>query len=128
MIKYDNKLVSTMNTQQARTLWIQALRSGKYKQGQLVLHNLSNDSYCCLGVACALFAEQLNLTTTHTEYCVKYDRYSSYLPDAVAELLQLRDQYGSSKKNSTSLVLLNDINKYSFDQIADELETGRYWA
>ena len=31
--------------------WIKALKSGKYKQGRLTLHNKKNDSYCCLGVA-----------------------------------------------------------------------------
>ena len=117
-----------MNTQQAREIWIQALRSGKYKQGRLVLHNVLNDSYCCLGVACALFAEQLNLTTTHTEFSISYNDYLSLAPDDVVELLQLVDRSGSNKKNSNSLAALNDSGKYSFDQIADELETGRYWA
>lgn len=34
--------------------WIAALRSGEYKQGTVHLYNESNDSYCCLGVACFL--------------------------------------------------------------------------
>ena len=32
--------------------WVEALRSGQYKQGKLRLYDSSTDSYCCLGVAC----------------------------------------------------------------------------
>jgi len=35
-------------------LWIKALRSGKYKQGQNVLLDEKN-RYCCLGVLCDLY-------------------------------------------------------------------------
>ena len=31
--------------------WINALRSGKYKQGQSDLYNENKDTFCCLGVA-----------------------------------------------------------------------------
>lgn len=34
------------------TKWVEALRSGKYRQGKGRLKN--NDSYCCLGVACEI--------------------------------------------------------------------------
>lgn len=34
-----------------RTDWINALRSGEYKQGKSCLYSQRNDSYCCLGVA-----------------------------------------------------------------------------
>jgi len=39
---------------QIAKLWIKALRSGKYKQGQTVLRN-EKDEYCCLGVLCDLY-------------------------------------------------------------------------
>ena len=35
---------------EAQERWLQALESGKYKQGTGVLRN--NDKFCCLGVAC----------------------------------------------------------------------------
>ena len=38
-----------------RDQWIAALRSGEYKQGNGVLHQVSKDgaeSFCCLGVLC----------------------------------------------------------------------------
>ena len=34
--------------------WVQALRSGQYKQGQAALHP-APESYCCLGVLCDLY-------------------------------------------------------------------------
>jgi hypothetical protein len=34
--------------------WIDALRSGKYKQVKSTLRDMKDDSYCCLGVACLL--------------------------------------------------------------------------
>lgn len=34
--------------------WISALKSGDYKQGNQVLYNSENDTYCCLGVGCEL--------------------------------------------------------------------------
>lgn len=30
--------------------WVEALRSGKYKQGKGCLHDEVHDTYCCLGV------------------------------------------------------------------------------
>src|SRR6186997_2457667 len=34
--------------------WVDALMSGDYKQGQMFLYDPSNDSFCCLGVACVV--------------------------------------------------------------------------
>lgn len=39
---------------QLKAKWVEALRSGEFKQGQGRLHNTENDSYCCLGVLCKL--------------------------------------------------------------------------
>ena len=32
--------------------WLAALRSGKYKQGKIMLYDRNNDTYCCLGILC----------------------------------------------------------------------------
>jgi len=37
--------------------WIKALRSGKYKQGKMVLHSTDN-KFCCLGVLCDLYVKE----------------------------------------------------------------------
>lgn len=43
--------------EQARALWVSALRSGEYKQVTGTLHSIPNDAYCCLGVACETFSK-----------------------------------------------------------------------
>ncbi len=37
------------------TKWVKALRSGKYKQGYLKLHDNKTGGYCCLGVLCKMY-------------------------------------------------------------------------
>jgi hypothetical protein len=41
--------------------WLEALRSGKFKQGISRLHNLGSDKYCCLGVACRIMHPKIKL-------------------------------------------------------------------
>lgn len=33
-----------------KTAWVQALRSGRYRQGAGALHDYTNNTFCCLGV------------------------------------------------------------------------------
>lgn len=37
-------------TQEVKDNWLEALKSGKFKQGFVTLHNAINDTYCCIGV------------------------------------------------------------------------------
>jgi hypothetical protein len=39
------------NKAELKRVWLEALRSGKYKQTRGTLHNLNNGGFCCLGVA-----------------------------------------------------------------------------
>jgi hypothetical protein len=54
-----------------KKLWVEALRSGKYKQGRGKLRNESNE-FCCLGVLCNLHAQEhpdiAAAQTSQTEY------------------------------------------------------------
>ena len=45
--------------EEARQRWIEALESGKYPQTKDHLHD--DMGYCCLGVACDLFAKELGI-------------------------------------------------------------------
>lgn len=45
---------------EAKQLWIDALRSGKYKQGKGCLMD-TNNAYCCLGVLVRVFEEYYGL-------------------------------------------------------------------
>lgn len=42
--------------QEVKKLWISALRSGEYEQGQKMLRN--GDKFCCLGVLCDLYQKE----------------------------------------------------------------------
>lgn len=91
-----------------REKWIQALRSGDYKQGRKQLSQF--DSYCCLGVACDLaIKEEIILSFSGSEGHLR-----SY--PKVQEWIGL-----GSPGTNYALAALND-DGFSFDQIADLLE------
>ena len=131
--------------------WVDALRSGKYKQGRNSLHIIeSGDSrFCCLGVACDLFSKThpevsrwepvsngLNNCGVH-RFVVNTERSNALLPPQVCEWLGLTQivkgdtlQYTIDNANVTylqdpltkNLVLLNDEGLCTFDEIADVIE------
>ena len=46
--------------QRVKQLWVDALRSGEYKQGRdaLKINDGQGERYCCLGVLCDLYAKE----------------------------------------------------------------------
>jgi hypothetical protein len=38
--------------------WVEALRSGEYKQAEGKLHDTKNDAFCCLGVLCKVMGAE----------------------------------------------------------------------
>lgn len=44
--------------QEIKRRWVEALRSGKYKQGQNCLHDSGDGSFCCLGVLTDLYIKE----------------------------------------------------------------------
>ena len=49
-----------------KTKWVEALRSGDYKQGEGLLYNDIGKTYCCLGVACKI---------SEPDYVPPYDEF-----------------------------------------------------
>ena len=92
-----------------QNMWIEALRSGKYKQGRLFLRR--EGKYCCLGVAADLLGSK--------------DLLRSDLTDEEMTQLGLFTPTGG-QKDRLSLAGLNDIG-HSFSDIAALLETGVYF-
>lgn len=111
--------------------WVEALRSGKYKQGTKFLNR--NGRFCCLGVLCELSGVCKEL---------KYDRYyyggyyyggnDGLLPRDVREWAGIKSAspivrytpssgYGGQLEQY-SLVTLNDELQLTFEQIADIIE------
>ena len=104
-------------------LWVNALRSNKYKQGIGFLCN--NNTYCCLGVACQLYnryhpKNKLKINI-NTKYKVKnYDQECVILPEKVRKWLKLRTSDGQFVNDQ--LTRLNDSGR-SFDTIANIIES-----
>lgn len=127
-----------------RKRWTDALRSGQYKQGREWL--CRNGNYCCLGVACEVFKEDVGLAVTSGEYkgsevapytYTEYNGGGGNLPVAVQNLLginglgqlppQAREDIAEwDKSYPLSLVSLNDELFYDFNKIADVID--KYFA
>lgn len=99
-----------------QTLWVEALRSGHYKQGTGLL--CKNGAYCCLGVAAELFATPETRRETRDDGAIRFDGAVSVAPHYVTEALDLITDTGSITSRCLSLASLNDEG-LTFDQIAD---------
>lgn len=101
--------------------WVQALRSGKYKQGRGCLKSVDSpdETYCCLGVLCVL-AKKAGVITLR-EY-----KNDLNLPEKVVKWSGLSTNNGSFelKTRKSSLVTLNDDRRKSFSEIADVIESN----
>lgn len=115
-----------MNNAEAKL--VAALRSGKYKQGQGCLQ--SGDRHCCLGVACAVYQEEVGDlvvgVSSHSyipdKPLIGYDGKMFVLPYKVQEWLGWSDDCGQLP-DDWSLPELNDSG-ITFEQIADRIEAG----
>ena len=90
--------------------WLQALESGKYNQTKEVLND-GKGGFCCLGVACDIFEEELGLIKQEDHITAEFEQknvisykskedYSFYAevpPNAVKEILNLRTNGGDVK-------------------------------
>lgn len=95
--------------------WVEALRSGKYKQGLGRLHNPDTNTYCCLGVLRDISG------------CKSNDLYETLYDQDV-----LRSGRGSIESLHIMLTSLNDSYQYcadnsildrlNFDEIADIIQ------
>lgn len=102
--------------------WVEAIRSGDYKQGRGQLAD-GEGKFCCLGVACDLYAkEHPDFPTTYAEM-VYYGAFEDYgeLPEEVQKWLGLRTTIGSYAIRRT-LAEDNDLGM-TFPEIADLIET-----
>jgi len=107
--------------QDIKDKWINALRSGEYKQGIGGLKY--RDAFCCLGVLCDLHAKETD--TRWVDYAEEgwlsdYLDNDGSLPDEVIEWagLKVQDPVICSHFIST----YNDKKGYSFDRLADLID------
>lgn len=99
-----------------QTQWIAALRSGSYAQGKT--HLSSPSGFCCLGVACEIFQQDLNLKVeAEVGSPTRFDDNISCAPRAIVNHLGLFGDLGEAGAGS-SLAHLNDDGE-TFTRIAD---------
>lgn len=107
--------------------WVEALRSGDYKQARSGLCSLDAQNevvgYCCLGVACEIYAKTHNdLLITNGGMMSRsrnYDKASGYLPEKVYNWLT--DDNKEHSINQVALAARNDAGR-PFLELADLIE------
>ena len=103
--------------------WVDALRSGTFKQGREKLRSNRN-RYCCLGVACELLPKKFNIKWVkekgETLYGLDLNKSEAEYYRLSPEIL---DYMGFDNFEETQLIRMNDEEKKSFAKIADFLET-----
>lgn len=105
-----------------RRLWVEALRSGEYKQGQGYLRS-HDDHYCCLGVLCDLAGANWRPTDyVGTPVFEAEIGCFSHAPHFVRHHVGLRDSLGEMFCRD-ALSSLNDRGA-SFSEIADLIESN----
>lgn len=112
--------------------WVEALKSGKYKQGtgQLVTQESEwNEEtmrfiptgvkrYCCLGVLCEVAVQEGVIPSFKEDDC--------YLPEVVQKWVGLKTPQGIFKDNredNSVSDVLNDREQKSFEEIAKVIES-----
>jgi hypothetical protein len=103
-------------TKEHRRLWVEALRSGKYRQAIGDLR--SDDGFCCLGVGCDISGLG---HWEDTRYITPDFRHEGTLETDVQEWLGLAGMEGEYWE--TSLARLNDNDKKTLAEIADIIES-----
>lgn len=110
-----------MNQAEARKVWVEALRSGEYKQGKRALR--TGDAYCCLGVACDLYRKHENgpdWGQPFDDWTYDFLGHGGDLPKRVRDWLGLRTPDGHH--GLASLANLNDRGE-TFEYIAYLIES-----
>lgn len=115
--------------QVVKALWVTALRSGDYKQGQGVLRSKLTETstasrFCCLGVLCELAVKanvipEAEYDGFYYNYGVTEDKHSAYPPRVVMNWAGLRNE--NPRYGTDTLAAMNDNGK-TFEQIADAIE------
>lgn len=116
-------------------IWTEALRSGKYEQCTSVLRSTDN-KFCCLGVLCELAVKESIIeppVLQEKDYYIYEGTSYGVLPIKVQEWAGMKNTNGwydvkkDSKGNTIEITALykhNDVDKMTFDQIADIIEAN----
>ena len=117
--------------EEIKNIWVKALRSGDYQQGEGMLVN--DGKFCCLGVLCDLHRHETDsaawktagdendtvLQYTPLDSAIASQREAGVLPPFVMKWSGVRTPQGTI--NNGSLTALNDSGS-SFSEIADYID------
>lgn len=92
--------------------WLEALRSGRYEQGQGYLKNKKN-KFCCLGVLCDLVDPT---KWAYTYSAMSYEESRTWLPYSIKDMTRLVQMLVEDQ-----LASMNDQG-ISFKEIANYIE------
>lgn len=122
----------SLSVKERRAKLVEALRSGKYQQGKAALEIIGEEqrTYCCLGVACRVAEENgLVLSIKHHDNLVLFDDNLGTLPSSVRQWYGFSTEEGEFDPEDdptmlpVSLIEANDIHNFTFDMIADLIES-----
>jgi hypothetical protein len=107
--------------------WIEALRSGKYKQGfrTLMQESEGEASFCCLGVLCdvlGLRKEQLPPDLYVPQNVTEYSYFFGTEKLHTALTPQVCKSVGLDETEQANLIRMNDQQGKTFNDIADWIE------
>lgn len=109
--------------EEPKKLWLEALRSGEYEQGQNVLEKAGK--HCCMGVLCRVAMKNGVLVNTHIKDGDKtvFD-HSDQFPSKSVWNWALEEEDGSDLpvNMEQTLAKMNDSGDYDFKEIADFIE------
>ncbi len=110
--------------------WVEALRSGQYKQGDGMLRINDEDtgktSFCCLGVLCNIHAQEHPRLAARETNPGSYMGYSSCLPREVMDWASFSDDMGTPAppKNKELPDTPVHINGSDYESLADANDSG----
>lgn len=103
-----------------KSKWVEALRSGKYHQGETYLRS-AGDCWCCIGVLVDVTGYQWPPLNSARGYAYGHDYRG--LPNTTMPLPSQQAELGISYDHVCELVSMNDgSRKFSFARIADWIE------
>lgn len=108
---------------EAKELWIAALKSGEYKQGLGTLRTTQN-TYCCLGVLCDVYHKATGqgewVLSPSSDVRYSFGDIFGFLPEEVKVWADVSDFGSYGQENS--LVRQNDGEGKTFLQIAEIIQ------
>ena len=117
---------------EVKVLWIEALRSGNFKQGTGALASVALDGsvkHCCLGVLCELVPSDVlpNHKKIKNQFnYIDFDGRVETLPESVMKWAGLKEDnpnnLNDGKGVSCSIAEINDFGECDFNAIADIIE------